>query len=183
MVPLKIVFNVSRFKPAFNWNRFLADLRFRLCKTNCFVTSSKVLLQCRLPIPQFSGSHCNIINLTVKSMNLIILKFSFLVAFAPKRIIKFPFLEFPHFPLPPFFIDVCVSISIFTCSLWENEQSQWEFIHLSIYLFIEVSYSLYIYIFIILIFYVWHLFKFRFFPFVHENSTLTEGLDFRLYIY
>ena len=27
MVPLKIAFNVSRFKPALNWNRFLADLR------------------------------------------------------------------------------------------------------------------------------------------------------------
>ena len=26
-VPLKIVFNVSRFKPALNWKRFLADLR------------------------------------------------------------------------------------------------------------------------------------------------------------
>ena len=79
-------------------------------------------------------------------MNLVILKFSFLVAISPKRIIKFPFLEFPHFPLPPFFIDVCVSISIFTCSLWENEQSQWEFIHLSIYLVIEVSYRIYIHI-------------------------------------
>ena len=27
LVPLKIVFNVSRFKPALNWNLFLADLR------------------------------------------------------------------------------------------------------------------------------------------------------------
>ena len=27
LVPLKIVFNVSRFKPALNWSRFLADLR------------------------------------------------------------------------------------------------------------------------------------------------------------
>ena len=27
LVPLKIVFNVLRFKPVLNWNRFLADLR------------------------------------------------------------------------------------------------------------------------------------------------------------
>ena len=26
LVPLKIVLNVSRFKPALNWNRFLADM-------------------------------------------------------------------------------------------------------------------------------------------------------------
>ena len=29
LVPLEIVFNVSRFKPALNWNRFLVDLRLR----------------------------------------------------------------------------------------------------------------------------------------------------------
>ena len=27
LVPLKIVLNVSKFKPALNWNRFLSDLR------------------------------------------------------------------------------------------------------------------------------------------------------------
>ena len=46
LVSLKIVFNVSRFKPALNWNRFLGDLRrgsnslnsdfHYLCSLNCF---------------------------------------------------------------------------------------------------------------------------------------------------
>ena len=31
---LKIVFNISRFKPALNWNRFLADLRRALNSLN-----------------------------------------------------------------------------------------------------------------------------------------------------
>ena len=34
MIPLKIVFNVSRFKLALNWNRFLAQLRHGLNSLN-----------------------------------------------------------------------------------------------------------------------------------------------------
>ena len=34
LVPLRIVFNVSRFKPSLNWNRLLADLRRGLYSLN-----------------------------------------------------------------------------------------------------------------------------------------------------
>ena len=55
LVPLRIVFNVSRFKPALNWKRFFGDLR--RCP-NSLNSDYELLIslyrnKIRLPIPQF----------------------------------------------------------------------------------------------------------------------------------
>ena len=55
--PLKIVFNFSRFKPAPNWNRFLADLSRVLNSLNSD-TGSFVNLQINLMCIQYPQFKC-----------------------------------------------------------------------------------------------------------------------------
>ena len=138
------------------------------------------MLQCRLSIPSFSGSHCNIKNLTVKTMNLF--EIVFWSKLLPKELSNFRFWNFPIFPFRHFLL-MCASQFQYLHVLYGkmNKVNGSLFIYLSIY---SLKYRIvYIFIFMIPLFYVWHLFKFRFFTFVHENSTLTKGLDFILYIY